>query len=289
MNIRFWGVRGSLPAPGPDTVRYGGNTSCVSIDLNERDVLIVDAGSGVRALGQTLVQQGKRVIFLLSHIHWDHIQGFPFFTPIYVPGQDITILNNRSPDWIARLFAQMDGSYFPVKFEHLAARINIVFETAETFFTAFGLKVTSIETNHPGGCLGYRFERDGCVFVYISDNELDPPGEPATSFHDFVDFCRGADLLLHDAQYVEADMPQKRGWGHSRVRQVCDLAAAAGVKRLALFHHDPARSDEALAAVEADAQAYLAEMHPEGLCFAAYEGYALELASGITTAVPVLE
>lgn len=277
MTIRFWGVRGSIPAPSPHTARFGGNTSCVSLDLADDVILVLDAGSGIRALGDALVEQSKHILLLLTHIHWDHIQGFPFFRPIYLPGTKMTVINNHSPEWTAKLLAQMDGTYFPVRFEQLASEIAIVVKRVEDFFEAYGLTASSIETNHIGSCLGYRFERDGKRFVYISDNELAPPGKGVTSFDEFVAFCHGADLLVHDAQYVASDMPHKRGWGHSVVEHVCDLAAAARVKRLALFHHDPARTDDEVAALETAARAYLAERLPDLHCLAAYEGYSLTL------------
>lgn len=277
MNIRFWGVRGSIPSPGKDTVRYGGNTSCVSIDLDDTTTLILDAGSGIRNLGKLLANEEKDVVLLLTHIHWDHIQGFPFFRPLLMKGRRVMLLTNNKPEWIDKLLAQMDGFYFPLSVDRIPAKLDIIEESIETFFGKFGISATSVQTNHPVECLGYRLEKNGSSVVYMPDNELFTPGDFITTFDEFVSFCQDTDLLIHDAQYVQTDMPEKAGWGHSVVEHVCKLAVSAGVKTLVLFHHDPDRTDEAINLIEQDARSFLAGEKSSVECLAAYEGLSVVL------------
>ncbi len=272
MDIHFWGARGTIPSPGKETVRFGGNTSCISVDLDASTTLILDAGSGIRMLGSEQADQKEHFILLISHVHWDHIQGLPFFRPLLMANRTITLPDNYHTDWVQRLLAQIDGVYFPLTLEQIPCKLNIISEDLLSVFAPFGLKVSTIQTNHPGGCLGYRMERAGHAVIYMPDNELYPPGVKTTEFDEFVAFCRGADILIHDAQYTTNEMPQKHGWGHSVVDQVCALAAAADVERLVLFHHDPTRHDEAVEAIQHDARAALAELNPGVTCLAAYDG-----------------
>lgn len=278
MTLQFWGVRGSIPAPGPSTVRYGGNTACVSLDLGHNTLLVLDAGTGIRALGQDLVARDADIFVLLSHAHWDHIQGFPFFAPLYQPHRLISFLPTPMGRtlWCSAL-DQMDGAHFPVTPEALPARVRCLMHGGREVFQERGCNLAWIATNHPGGGAGYRIEHGGRSVVYLTDNELEPPYEKATGFDEFVEFCRDTDVLIHDAQYLRSDMPAKHGWGHSLVRQACQLAIAAEVKHLILFHHDPTRTDDGLDVIQEAARARLRTQDRHMQCTMAYEELVVDL------------
>lgn len=261
LRLRFWGTRGSIPAPGPHTVRYGGNTPCVEVRTGADWLVILDAGTGIRELGRELVAKGNGSgiagdIFL-THAHWDHIQGIPFFAPIFHQGNHFTIWGSKtlktSIDQVIR--DQMSPVVFPVTFEELSARIDFG-EIAEERHAGNGYEVTAFAVQHPGGALGYRFSetdvagemsRPGRSFVYISDNELalsDEYASPPGWRERLVDFVRGAAVLIHDATYTADEYERHRGWGHSTYEDAVTLALDAGVEELVLFHHRPERSDE---------------------------------------------
>lgn len=273
LRLRFWGTRGSIPAPGPHTVRYGGNTPCVEVRTGSDWLVILDAGTGIRELGRSLVSNGNGAgiagdIFL-THAHWDHIQGIPFFAPIFQQGNHFTIWGSKtlktSIDQVIR--DQMSPVVFPVSFEELSAQIDFG-EIAEERHAGNGYEVTAFAVQHPGGALGYRFaETDasgqaarGRSFVYISDNELatsDGYGT-GTGWRDrLVEFVRGATILIHDATYTAAEYERHRGWGHSTYEDAVALALDAGVEELVLFHHRPERSDEEVDRAVAACQAFV--------------------------------
>jgi phosphoribosyl 1,2-cyclic phosphodiesterase len=275
MQISFWGVRGSMPAPGPDTTRYGGNTSCVCVELDDQ-VLILDAGSGIRALGDALAGEEKDIYVLFTHLHDDHIQGLPFFGPLYEEGQTVHLLHYHPPDgqpaWSPlELF---DGRHFPLRPNDLPAHCHTVERAPLAFLRRRGIDIERLAVNHPGGAYGYRVQHDGHVFVHLPDNELHPPDTGRCSIEEVTAFCKGADVLCHDAQYCDEDMSAKWGWGHSMVSQACALARRAGVGALVLFHHDPRRTDEALDALQARARDLLSDTAVS--CAAAWEGLHLD-------------
>ena len=254
MQIRFWGTRGSIPSPGSATVRYGGNTPCVELRTASDWLVILDAGTGMRELGRSLLQRangaGIRGDIFLTHAHWDHIQGIPFFAPIFQPGNHFTIWGSKtletSIDRVVR--DQMSPVVFPVTFEELAATIDFC-EIADERRKGNGFEVAAFPVRHPGGALAYRFQEGNGgtrALVYVSDNELGDGArqEPRSEWRDeLVDFVRGAHLLVHDATYTPEEYAQHRGWGHSSYEDTLELALDAGVERLVLFHHKPERSD----------------------------------------------
>jgi phosphoribosyl 1,2-cyclic phosphodiesterase len=245
MIITFYGVRGSIPSPGAHTVKYGGNTSCVHVDLSSGRKLILDAGTGIRALGKELADTDEPINILLSHGHWDHIQGFPFFNPIYQRDRHIRVYINDTKEHnkLCSLFEQIDGANFPVNANDLPSSSECIFDNIETSLASDDIQIHCAALNHPGGGSAYRIEDEGTSCAYITDNELQPPGKVATSYEKWVEFCQGVDVLIHDAQYLESDMPHKHGWGHSLVTQVRQLALDAEVGCLVMFHHDPDRAD----------------------------------------------
>ena len=246
MTLSFWGVRGSIPAPGPHTVRYGGNTSCVSLALDAGHTLVLDAGTGIRPLGASRPTGPHTYYILLTHLHWDHIQGLPLFGPKNDPDVQIVLLGGHEPAWGDMALEQLDGIRFPILPADLAAEIRVDTSPLDRVLAPFGVTVSAMQTNHPGRCYGYRIQTSGGSFVFMPDNEIGACGEQRTCIEDMAAFCSGTDILVHDAQYTEAELEVRRGWGHSTVAEACGLAMEASAKRLLLFHHDPERSDSAV-------------------------------------------
>lgn len=283
MKICFYGVRGSIASPGPDTVKFGGNTSCTYIQLDSGEGLIIDAGTGLRRLGSQLLDSNKPITILLSHWHWDHIEGLPFFKPLYQPGREINILAGMGNpnEQLNMLSTQMDGArFFPVSVDQLSSSICYLTDGEQNFLSSRSIDVTMKPLNHPGGGRAFRIEEEGLSCAYISDNEIDPPNEPRTSYDEWVAFCQGVDVLIHDAQYLESDMPHKRGWGHSLVSQVTQLALDAEVGTLVLFHHDPDRCDRELERIQTECGAFFRDRRATTKCLCAWEGLTLEIGSG---------
>lgn len=280
MRVRFFGVRGSCPTPGPKTVRYGGNSVCVEARLADNTCIVLDAGTGLRELGAALAAEHYRgsIHIFITHPHWDHILGLPFFGPLYAAGSRI-VLHAMTPEASKRAHNPLlfDGVHFPVRFEDLPAKLEYVEETSEHRIGC--ARIRNIELNHPGGALGFRIDDsdDGTSLAYLTDNELDPPGDRVTTPAELAAFAHGVQLMIHDAQYLPADMPGKRGWGHSQVGQVLELARAAEARAVALHHHDPDRDDDALDEIAASSAAWARE-HARGLeTIVAREGLARDL------------
>jgi phosphoribosyl 1,2-cyclic phosphodiesterase len=253
--LRFWGTRGSIPSPGLATARYGGNTPCVELRTADGWLVILDAGTGIRELGRSLMArtngEGVAGDIFLTHAHWDHIQGIPFFAPLFHKGNHFTIWGSRSLqtsiDRVVR--DQMSPVVFPVSFEELQARIDFQ-ELAEERRAGSGYEVAAIAVRHPGGALGYRFtERNAKAggLVYVSDNELSAAARydtPRGWRAKFVEFVRDANVLIHDTMYRADEYRQFVGWGHSTYEDAVELALEAAVGRLVLFHHHPERTDD---------------------------------------------
>ena len=285
MLVRFWGTRGSIPAPGPLTARYGGNTSCVELQIGDGAVIILDCGTGVRELGLKLLKYQKtfeRIYLLIGHTHWDHIQGFPFFTPAFLPKSE---LNIYAPAGFQRsledsLSGQMQYSYFPVKLQDLSSRIHFT-ELEEGFFRLGDVLVETQYLNHTAPTIAYRISSGGATVAYVTDHEpfWNSPGpvfhHPGDQRH--IEFLKGADLVIHDAQYTEEEYRTKHGWGHSTIDYATDVAIAAGARSLALFHHDPTHDDEQIEKLEAYSRARVAAAEADLLVFAAAEGLELQL------------
>jgi phosphoribosyl 1,2-cyclic phosphodiesterase len=266
--VTFWGTRGSIPTPGPNTARYGGNTPCVAVEGSGGQLVILDAGTGIRALGLVLVERQNGAVnaeILLSHAHWDHIQGLPHFKPFFAPGNAVRIWGSRqgTTSLEAILRQQMDPAVFPVPLEALSAKLTVQqVEAGE--FTVGAFRVRAMKLRHPGTTLGFRLTptAGGPSIAYVTDNELGPGGHyaiPASWRRDLVAFLENAELLIHDAMYTPQELEQHRGWGHSTFEEAVALAADAGVGRLALFHHEPEHDDvtvdELLAAARRQAKA----------------------------------
>ncbi len=291
MIITFYGVRGSTPSPGPTTVKYGGNTSCVHILLSNGENLILDAGTGMRHLGNQLMKNNAQINILVSHGHWDHIQGYPFFTPIYQPDRSINVFTSDSGGHrlLCSLFDQMDGFNFPLKYEDLPSNSECIFKSAEIFLHARDIHIEKKALNHPGGGSAFRIHDEGTSCAYITDNELDPPGMIHTRYDEWVDFCSGVDVLIHDAQYTEDDMPHKHGWGHSLISQVRQLALDARVKTLIMFHHDPDRTDAQLDEIQIENEKHFKNHNDTIKCFCAAEGMSIKLSRQLSDNRTIIE
>ncbi len=294
MRVRFWGTRGSIATPGRGTNHFGGNTSCVEVTTANGDLLIFDCGTGARELGAALMAQGKKAIvanILLGHTHWDHIQGFPFFTPAFVQGNSVAIYGpegSRGP-LHGVLAGQMEYTYFPIDLTHLPAAITY-HDLTEGIHTIGGARVATQFLNHPGMTVGYRVEADGVALAYLVDHEPfsdalwragAKPGSIDSILHDgdrrHAKFMADADLVIHDAQYTPEEYLSKKTWGHSAYDYVVQIAAAANVRRLALTHHDPSHNDDFILETERKARTLALQCGTEMNVFYAHEGCELLL------------
>lgn len=291
VTVRFWGVRGSTPSPAPDTMGYGANTSCVELRIGDR-VIILDAGSGIRRLGVELAAEfGERPLqaaLIISHTHWDHIQGLPFFAPAYARQNAIPIF--AAPGFgehISRgLELQMDPIHFPIRFGDLPG-LCAVRELTPGESAFGGMTVRAIPLNHPGGCGGFRFDCAGGSIAYLPDHEpyhsctfeSTAAGAASEAQAALVEFVRGCDLLILDTQYDEAEYPRRIEWGHGCLPDSVKLAVDAGVKELALFHHDPSHSDEQIDALLERARALVRSADAAVRVRAAREGDEICLAA----------
>ncbi len=280
MRVRFYGVRGSIPTPGPSTVRYGGNSVCVEVRLADDTRIVLDAGTGIRECGKQIEHDGYTgpIHLCITHPHWDHLIGLPFFGPLYTKERRIILhpMNDASRQRMLNPI-MFDGEHFPVRFRDLPAQIERTDADCEHRIGC--ARVTAVALNHPGGAVGFRIddEADGTSVCYLTDNELHPPSGQVTTPAELARFAAGASLLIHDAQYVPGDMPAKHGWGHSLVDEVLALARDAEARCVALHHHDPDRDDAALDAIAAGATRW-AEVHAPSLeTIVAREGLAIDL------------
>ncbi|WP_173980685.1 MBL fold metallo-hydrolase [Magnetospirillum sp. UT-4] len=254
--VKFWGVRGSIACPSPDHVIYGGNTSCIEVSVGG-NTLILDAGTGIRMLGQSLIQRGiAKATLLLTHTHWDHINGFPFFAPAFRPDFALHIMAGHlagSQGGIRAVLAnQMENPTFPVPLSAMRGALSFAdFRAGESFEPFPEVTVRTAPLRHPNNATGYRIEHAGKAVCYVTDTEH-VPGEPDRNVLGLID---QADLVIYDSTYTDAEFPAKVGWGHSTWQEGIRLCRAAGVARLAIFHHDPDHVDTVMAGIEAEARA----------------------------------
>ena len=298
MRLKFWGTRGSISTPGKETVRYGGNTPCVELRLSSNELIILDAGTGIRNLGESLIETGESVkaYILISHPHWDHTQGFPFFKPAFISGNEITIIVGETDKVSLKkmISDQMNKIYFPIQLNELKARLKFRRVEEETC-NVFDAKVQTIYLNHPTFAIGYRISHKGKSVVYISDNEpFDRRVAPSIrNIEKFVmekytaskgdpnqrvfDFVRNADVVIHDATYTPEEYVNRVGWGHSHYLFTLRVAAEGNVKKLILFHHDPAHSDDKLDDILKKCRKEIKNRQYDFHCSAAIEGMELEV------------
>jgi len=294
MYVRFWGTRGSIAKPGPGTVRYGGNTSCVEVRSAAGTLVVIDCGTGAHELGKMLVESGPQPLaghMLISHTHWDHIQGWPFFAPLFVPGNqwDVYAPHGLVESVRETLAGQMQYTYFPVLLEQLSATIRY-HELVEGVFTVGDIKIRTQYLNHPALTLGYRLEADGATIVYACDHEPYSRqmavglGLPNHQDQRHIDFLAGADLVIHDAQYTAGEYEEKIGWGHSTAEYAVEIGRLAGVKAIALTHHDPLRDDDGIDHLVERIRGTLIGKAEAPSVFAAAEGPILQLEPAIDKA-----
>jgi phosphoribosyl 1,2-cyclic phosphodiesterase len=260
MQVRIWGCRGSLAAPGADTVRYGGNTSCVEVRLKSGHALVLDAGTGMRPLGVAMQQDVPVDLhILLTHLHLDHLQGLGFFRPLFTPGLDIRIWGPTSPvqQLEERIARYLSPPLFPVHLDDVPSNLSF-HDAPETSVTIGSATVRAGKVTHQGPTVGYRIEEDGHSLVYLPDHEPAIGNDLSSISADWMsgyDIARHADVLLHDAQYREHEYGAHVGWGHSSISDTVEFATKAGVERLLLFHHDPYHNDEELEQLLGEARA----------------------------------
>jgi phosphoribosyl 1,2-cyclic phosphodiesterase len=279
MKITCWGARGSIPVSGKEYVKYGGDTTCVEIRSRDNDVIIIDAGTGIRKLGNSLLASDQRTYSMLfTHAHWDHLMGFPFFKPIYRKETKISLFGcpytQRSIGDI--LAKSMMAPYFPVEFGQLQAEIKS-YSVREDAFKIGPIGITPIQLSHPNRGIGYKFIEDEKSFVFLTDNELSHRHPGGNAYEDYLRFAADADLLIHDAEYTEDQYKITKGWGHSLYTDALRLALEAKVKQFGLFHHNQDRSDAELDHIVDDCSS-IARKEKSGLqCFALYAGMEIDL------------
>ncbi len=246
MKIRCWGSRGSIAVSGCDYIKYGGDTTCIEVQAASGDLIIIDAGTGIRLLGNRLLGESpSRINLLLTHAHWDHLSGFPFFKPIYRKGSEIRIHGPQTTqDSLKRIISKtMTAPNFPIEFEDINADISFL-NMKHKDYVIGSVSINTVPISHPNQGVGYRLEENGKSFVFLTDNELTFHHPFGLGYEDYVKFCKGADVLFHDAEYKREEYEtQTRGWGHSVFLDTLKLALDAGVKSLGLFHQNQDRTD----------------------------------------------
>ncbi len=284
MILQYWGVRGTLPVPGRKTLKYGGNTPCVTLSLPRERLFIFDAGTGIKELSNELMRKDDRPVtarLFLSHPHWDHIQGLPFFSPLYIPGNEFEICGASHSDLTVRelVSGQMGGVYFPITIQKFGASV-IFHDLHEGSFDFDDIRVETMLLSHPGNCLGYRVYCQSKSICYVTDNELFRPDLPqysATYVARLVNFIKRTDILIADATYTDEEYPSKVEYGHSCIGEVVKLAHAAEVKELHLFHHDPDQTDDDIDLKHEVATRMLNSLNSKTRCIAPAEGDTYEL------------
>lgn len=283
--IRFWGTRGSIPTPGPNTVKYGGNTPCVEVRLSSGTLIIFDAGSGIRELGNHLSRLKKKIkaYIFFTHYHWDHIQGLPFFLPAYKAGNEFILYGCEDVEKsLEKIISdQMESVYFPIPL--IAMGSTITFQhVGEGEYDIADFHLKTILVNHPGNTIGYRLTYGEKSIIYISDNELKKEWFKKGITQDglikkLIDFCADADLFIHDSNYTHEDYETHRGWGHSSYELVLKLAMLSGVKMYGIYHHDPNRHDKEIDKLVKNCRDFIKKKNIKLKCFASREGLEITL------------
>lgn len=288
MKLKFWGTRGSIPVPGKNTIKYGGNTPCLQIS-NGDDFLILDAGTGIRELGNDLLQNSMcgKLYLLITHTHWDHIQGLPFFQPIYNEQCKLNIYSeSKHGASISKVFeTQWDPNYFPVTADIFKDKVKYNRISADNSIVINGFEVETINSNHSEGTLSYKISFNGKSIVYMTDNELMydakdnyPNKEKLVELNSqLIEFTKDADILIHDSMYQFEDYAEKIGWGHSNNHSTAIFATLANVKKLYLFHYDPDYNDHKIADIENETEEFLKELNSSVKCYCAYDGLEVEV------------
>ena len=279
MYIKCWGSRGSIPVSGVDYIQYGGDTTCMEIRARSGEIIIVDAGTGIRRLGNQLIQENRfKYHFLLTHAHWDHLMGFPFFKPLY--RRESLIKMHPCPltdNFVEQIFSRvMAPPNFPVQYSNLKATMDYQKECPQSFDIG-SIHITPIPISHPNQGSGYKFVEDGKSLVFLTDNELGFVHPGGLAYSDYLEFCKGVDLLIHDAEYTPQEYETTIQWGHSSYTDVLKLAGAAGVCRLGLFHINQERTDPAVDQMVHDCRIRLKAAGAGIECFAAACGQVIEI------------
>ncbi len=277
IRIKFFGVRGSLPISGDAYCRYGGKTTCLQIILDNGHTMIIDAGTGIVDLGDQIMAKTDPLYIYFTHFHWDHIQGLPFFKPLYIPNQVIHFIADQPTRWENNIISQMNGKQFPVKFDQLPSQCAFHQFKSNTLLSPKALNIETIPANHPGGYTIYKLSIDQQSIAICTDNELRSNASDAQSLSDFSNHFKHCDVLIHDCQYLPEEIGVKLGWGHSEYQSVCDLAAMANVKQLVLTHHDPCRTDQDIDEIRERIKFYIKEQQYTFSITMAYEGLSLHV------------
>lgn len=269
MYIKCWGSRGSIPVAGKEYIRYGGETTCLQIEAQSGETIILDAGTGLRKLGLILPSNsGSHYHMLFTHTHWDHISGFPFFKPLQSPNVTLTINNSKfSMVSVKEVISNiMNPPLFPVTMQQMQARV-VYNDNPQPQFSIGSLDISTIPLSHPGGGLGYRFSENGKVFIFLTDNELTFNHPGGRSIAEYTRFCKDADLVFHDMEYTPEEYPHRKGWGHSAYTDVLDLALNANMKRLGLFHINQERTDDEMDTLVSDCKRIVGKKGASMDCF----------------------
>ncbi|MBI5598901.1 MAG: MBL fold metallo-hydrolase [Deltaproteobacteria bacterium] len=279
MLIRTWGSRGSIPVSGREYLKYGGDTSCVEVVTDAGDLIIIDAGTGLRRLGSRCVAEGiSRINLLITHSHWDHLCGFPFFRPLYRKGSDIRVMGPRTGQGSLKkiISKTMSHPFFPVELKDIRARIRFI-STGTRAFEIGGVRIKGIPLNHTNRGVGYRLEEGGRSFVFLTDNELGHRHPHGRGYDDYVRFAEGAEVLFHDAEFTPGDYARVKGWGHSVYLDSLRLALDAGVKKLGLFHHNQDRTDKEIDGIVRECRGIIAKRRSRLKCFAVATGTEIKI------------
>jgi len=290
MELKFWGIRGTIPVPGKSTLKYGGNTPCIQLTTKEGKIIIIDSGTGIRELGKYIVKNYKGIDFsiLISHSHWDHIQGIPFFQPFFVPGYNIQFYSPHydgvSLDYL--IDAQLATYFFPVKKKDVFKSVVDYFELVSLKdYKVQGIDMQTYQVVHPETTISFKFTEEGKKIVYMTDNELkwdlkEEDFDENKFYEDnkqIIEFCKDCDYLIHDTTYTSSEYPHRLGWGHSCVFSVAKLAIAAKVKNIVLFHYDPEYDDNDVDNIVKDTKRIIKESGLSINCIGSYEGLTLEV------------